>query len=185
MSNETDCILCLGAAGDADLRRVQVWEDDLWRSTVSVESEVPGFAYLEPKRHIPHITDLDGEEAATLGTVLGRITRALKEVTGAELVYVYVFGSGIPHLHVHMAPHSEGDALNPQIIKGDIVMERLPSGAFRLISKDYPPLPEEGLREVADLIRERLAVTGDGHRPSRRPRPRGLPSGRPGPERLR
>jgi hypothetical protein len=61
------------------------------------------------------------------------------------------------------------------------VMERLPSGAFRLISKDFPPLPEEGLREVADLIRERLAVSEDGHRPRRRTRPRGVPSDRPGP----
>lgn len=186
MRNEPDCILCLGVAGDADLRRVQVWEDDLWRISVSVESEVPGFAYLEPKRHIPHVTDLDGEEAATLGTVLGRATRVLKEVTGAELVYVYVFGSGIPHLHLHLAPHSEGDALNPQIIKGDIVMERLPSGAFRLISKDFPPLPEEGLREVADLIRQRLAAGGDGRRARRRPgSARGLPGARTGPKGLR
>src|SRR5918912_1600194 len=121
MTAETmsDCLICRGRDGDAALSRIEVWEDALWRLTVSLESEVPGFAYLEPKRHIPHITDLDGEEAATLGTVLGRATRVLKEVTGAELVYVYVFGSGIPHLHLHMAPHSEGDALNPQIIKGD------------------------------------------------------------------
>ena len=64
---QSDCILCRGAAGDADLQRLQVWEDAHWRLTVSLEAEVAGFSYLEPRRHISHITDLDGEEARTFG----------------------------------------------------------------------------------------------------------------------
>lgn len=71
------CIICRGAAGDPDLGRIQVWEDDHWRLTVSLVAEVLGFAYLEPKRHIPHITDLDGEEAHTFGAVLARVSTAL------------------------------------------------------------------------------------------------------------
>jgi len=40
--------MCRGVAADGE--RVQVWEDGLWRLTVSLASEVPGFATLEPKR---------------------------------------------------------------------------------------------------------------------------------------
>src|SRR5204863_7509745 len=109
MGTEPDCLLCRGPDGDDELHRVQVWEDGLWRLTVSLEAEVPGFAYLEPKRHIPHVTELDGEEAATLGAILSRTTTALKEAVKAELVYVFVFGGGIPHLHLNLAPHREGD----------------------------------------------------------------------------
>jgi diadenosine tetraphosphate (Ap4A) HIT family hydrolase len=59
--SKSGCVLCRGIAGDAELLRIQVWEDSLWRVTMSLEAEILGFAYLEPKRHIPHITDLDKE----------------------------------------------------------------------------------------------------------------------------
>jgi diadenosine tetraphosphate (Ap4A) HIT family hydrolase len=152
-----DCVICRGPDGDPELGRVEVWRDDLWRLTMSVESEVLGFAYLEPIRHIPYITDLDGPEAATLGVVLAETTATLKDATGAELVYLYVFGAGIPHLHLHLAPHRSGDALNTQLIRGEVVEERLPSGAGRITSREFPPLPEAELRAVADRVRDLLA----------------------------
>ena len=158
MATTADCAICRGPAGDAEMFRVPVWEDERWWLTVSLLSEVPGFAYLEPKRHIPHITDLDGEEAHTFGEVIARTSRALKEETGAELVYVYVFGGGIPHLHVHLAPHREGDALNTQIVRGEFEEQRLPSGVTVYSSKEFPPLPEAELRAVAERVRGRLAA---------------------------
>ena len=153
---QAECPLCQGTAYDPELRRIQVWEDSLWRLTVSLEAEVLGFAYLEPKRHIPHITDLDGEEGRTFGEVLGRVSRILQEETGAELVYVYIFGGGIPHLHVHLAPHREGDALNTAMIRGELIHEKLESGAGRYISREFPPLEEEAQRFLAERLRQRL-----------------------------
>jgi diadenosine tetraphosphate (Ap4A) HIT family hydrolase len=138
------------------MMRTQVWEDRLWRLTVSLAAEVPGFAYLEPKRHIPYITDLDGAEAASLGPVLARVTGALREETGAEIVYVYIFGDGIPHLHIHLAPHKSGDALNSQMVRGEISEQQLESGLTLFTSKEFPPLPEAELSAVAGRIRARL-----------------------------
>ena len=153
---QSQCVLCRGMAGDAELERIQVWEDAQWRLTVSLEAEVPGFSYLEPKRHIPHITNLDGEEARTFGTVLARVTSVLRDETGAELVYVYIFGGGVSHLHVHLAPHRPDDALNTQMIRGQVIKEELPSGAERYVSKEFPPLPEEEQRAVARRVQQRL-----------------------------
>ena len=64
---KAECILCRGAEADTELERIEVWQDSHWRLTVSLSSEVAGFAYLEPKRHISHIHDLDGDEANTFG----------------------------------------------------------------------------------------------------------------------
>jgi diadenosine tetraphosphate (Ap4A) HIT family hydrolase len=89
--------------------------------------------------------------------VLARATRVLREETAAELVYVYIFGGGVPHLHVHLAPHRAGDALNDLMIKGELTTETLPSGVTRIASRDYPPLPEAELREVAERVGKRLA----------------------------
>jgi diadenosine tetraphosphate (Ap4A) HIT family hydrolase len=153
----SDCPMCRGAAADEELERIEVWQDAHWRLTVSVSSEVAGFAYLEPKRHIRYITELDGPEAATFGPAMARSTKALKEATGTDVVYVYIFGDGVPHLHVHLAPHRSGDALNDQMIRGEIVEEKLPNGMTRFSSSEFPALPRARLLETAERVRPLLA----------------------------
>ena len=81
----------------------EVWSDDLWRLTTVTVGELAGYSYLTPRRHIPHITDLDGEEATTFGDTVAAASKAIKDETGAELVYAYVFGGGVDHFHVHLA----------------------------------------------------------------------------------
>jgi diadenosine tetraphosphate (Ap4A) HIT family hydrolase len=136
-----DCLLCRWDDADREFHRVEVWRDELWRLTVSLRAPVLGFAYLEPKRHIPYITDLDGAEARSLGPTLARVTRSLKDETGAELIYVNVHGDRVAHLHFNLAPHRAGDAL---------------IGGPGMISAGAEPLPENRLRAVADDIGRRL-----------------------------
>jgi len=150
------CLLCDADAAPQQLNRTLGGEDDLWRLSMSRRGYTTGFGYLEPKRHVPHVTDLDGEEAATFGPTLARVTSALQEAAGAEIVYVYIFGGGIPHLHVHLGPHREGDALNANIIRGNLDWEPLPGGAHKMVSRDFPELPSEEIAAVADRVRELL-----------------------------
>ena len=137
MAQAHGCLICAGSRGDDELRRVEVWRDPLWRLSTSMAAPVVGFSYLEPLRHIAHVTDLDGEEAATVGAVLARVTRTLREVTGAELVYVNVFGERIAHLHFNLAPHRAGDPLRggPAMVDPDaslLSLEELGAGADRI-----------------------------------------------------
>jgi diadenosine tetraphosphate (Ap4A) HIT family hydrolase len=157
---EGSCPLCRGPSGDPALERVQVWEDAVWRLTTALGGEVAGCSYLEPKRHVPHITDLEGEEARTLGPVLAHVTRALKEATGASVVYMYIFGDGIPHLHIHLAPHRRGDALNDRMIRGEVTETRLPSGATALVSKEFAALPESVHLQVRERLCRLLGASG-------------------------
>lgn len=152
------CTLCRGVKGDEELGVDLVWEDELWRLTMARRGYTRAFGFLMPKRHIPHITDLDGPEASTFGAVLSRVTGALKRAADADLVYVYVFGGGIPHLHVHLAPHVEGDALNAMIIRGEVDIEELPSGAGRLVSREFPETPAAELAAVRERARALLST---------------------------
>ncbi len=147
----TECALCAGPAGDPGLDREEVWRDATWRLSMSTSGYTRGFAYLEPLRHVPHIEDLDGEEAATFGSTLARVASALKDAAAAERVYVYIFGGGIPHLHVHLGPHRDGDALSSAIVRGDFSYEPMPSGAQRIMSRDFPELP---LAEIDAVIQQ-------------------------------
>lgn len=152
--NRADCAICRGPDGDAELDRVEVWRDARWRLSMSRHGPTRGFAYLEPIRHVPYLADLDGEEAATFGPAIARACRVLREVTGAPLVYAYVFGGGIPHLHVHLAPNAPEGVLNTTIIEGRTEQRRLPSGAGEIRSLDHPDLPEEEIGEVIERVRE-------------------------------
>jgi len=145
----------------------EVWGDDLWRLTTVSVGELAGYSYLSPRRHIAHITDLDGDEASTFGEVVARASNAVKDETGAELVYLYVFGGGLDHFHVHLAPHREpGSPLVDDPIKGAKHMTHLPSGEEVWSSDRYPLQSPEIMRAAIEGIRSRLSGPGsDGLEP--------------------
>ena len=70
-----------------------------------------GWLVLEPKRHAGGLGDLTDDEACAVGRLTNQAARALKEVASAEHVYAFVFGDGVPHLHVHLAPRYENTPL--------------------------------------------------------------------------
>lgn len=154
---DADCALCQGPDRDGELDRVEVWRDDHWRLTMSRRSSTLGFSYLEPIRHIPFLADLDGPEAATFGPAIARACDALRQATGARLVYAYVFGGGIPHLHVHLAPNTPEGVLNTAIIEGRVEERKLPSGATEITSLDHPERPSQSLADVIERVRQTLA----------------------------
>jgi diadenosine tetraphosphate (Ap4A) HIT family hydrolase len=119
--SDDGCLLCRPGDADAYFNRRRVWADEHWRLSIVLHGAVVGFTHLEPHRHIPFITDLDGPEAATLGPVLARVTTVLRRATAADKVYVHVFGDRVPHLHFNLTPHRPGDALvgGPGLLRPD------------------------------------------------------------------
>ena len=150
------CVLCRGAGGDAELDRVEVWRDGLWRLTMARHGPTLGFGYLEPIRHIPYLADLDEREAETFGSTVARASGALRDASGAPLVFAYVFGGGVPHLHIHLAPNLPPGVLSTQLIEGAVEERPLPSGATELISHDHPDLPKAELASVIERARKAM-----------------------------
>jgi diadenosine tetraphosphate (Ap4A) HIT family hydrolase len=156
MRTAADCVICRGTDGDEELDRVEVWRDAGWRLTMARRGSTLGFAYLEPIRHIPYLADLDGDEAASFGAVIARASATLREASGAKLVYAYVFGGGVSHLHVHLAPNIPEGVLSTSLVSGPIEERPLPSGATEIVSLDHPDLPPEQLAAVIERMRELL-----------------------------
>jgi histidine triad (HIT) family protein len=70
-----------------------------------------GQLLVEPLRHAPGLADLTDAEARAVGWWCARASRALRDVPGAEHVYLAVLGDGVPHLHVHLLPRFPGTPL--------------------------------------------------------------------------
>jgi histidine triad (HIT) family protein len=61
-----------------------------------------GYVRAETKRHVPSFAELTAAEAQALGLLVARLSRALKDSTGADHVYVFFYGDHVPHLHLHI-----------------------------------------------------------------------------------
>jgi diadenosine tetraphosphate (Ap4A) HIT family hydrolase len=59
-----------------------------------------GTLFVESKRHYLDYAEMTSEEAASLGDVLKKVYRALKEHTAAERIYQLSTMEGQPHLHI-------------------------------------------------------------------------------------
>ena len=54
-----------------------------------------GSLFAEPRRHVPGFADLTGAEAQAVGSWCVLVSRALRDVAGADHVYAAVLGN--PH----------------------------------------------------------------------------------------
>ena len=107
-----ECMVCVKhRQGDAAQGGV-LFEDDLVYAghayAANAAKVYRGYLVVEPKRHVAGLGDLTDDEASSMGRLVNRCARALKDVAGADHVYSFVFGHGVPHLHVVLAPRYPG-----------------------------------------------------------------------------
>jgi diadenosine tetraphosphate (Ap4A) HIT family hydrolase len=86
--------------------RERVCADDYWRAVHAVDTALPGWLVLIPRRHVTAVADLTDAEAAGLGWWQVRLSRALRAVTGCMKTYVVQFAEakGFSHVHFHVIP---------------------------------------------------------------------------------
>jgi len=94
-----------------------------------------GYLMAETKRHAPGLADLTDAEAQALGLLVARLSRALKACEGAEHVYAFVLGDGVPHVHVHVVPRYPG----------------APREYWGVHVDEWPDAPHGGSQEMAAL----------------------------------
>ena len=139
----TECWICAKhEQGDAAQGGV-IFEDD----TVYVGHvhALDGAAYrvylmVEPRRHVADLGDLTEEEACSIGRLVNRLARILKDIEGAEHVYSFIFGDAVPHLHAHVAPRYPGT----------------PPEYWGARLREWPDAPRVGVDEMR-VVSKRLA----------------------------
>src|SRR6187397_2251152 len=110
MSDE--CVICQRHRGEGPLTgqliaRIRGFE--IWSARTDDEGRAPlGYLFIESEQHVPYVTDLPDDDAAALGLLRTRLTRALRDVLGAEFVITAVIGTGVPRFHEHLLPRMPG-----------------------------------------------------------------------------
>ena len=107
-----DCFICEKHRQGDQAQGGVIFEDDLvyvgHSHALAGPTAYRGYLMVEPKRHAAGLGDLTDVEAEAVGRLANRVARLQRELLGAEHVYSFVYGDGIPHLHVHLAPRYPG-----------------------------------------------------------------------------
>jgi diadenosine tetraphosphate (Ap4A) HIT family hydrolase len=107
MTTPSDCYTCLQEAAGSD---APPWEriahDEQWRVAHALNSALPGWLVLIPRRHVISVAELTDAEAASLGSWQVRLSRALVAVVGCQKSYIAQFAeaAGFAHVHFHIVP---------------------------------------------------------------------------------
>jgi diadenosine tetraphosphate (Ap4A) HIT family hydrolase len=148
-----DCYSCVqDARFDLLPVRERVGADDYWRVAHAVDTALPGWLVLIPRRHVTAIADLTDAEAADLGRWQVRLSRALRAVTGCMKTYVVQFAEakGFSHVHFHVVPRM-----------ADLPAEHHGPRVFGLLSpSESRRVSVERMDELAQALIEYLESTG-------------------------
>ena len=116
-----------------------------WSACVAPGFEVPGWLFLQLRRHGEGAWSMDAAEAAEFGVLVAQLSAAIRVATGAERVYLAAYGELFPHFHVLLHPRLPGA---PEAERGPSLFAH----RERLVALD-----EAGV--MAGAIREALATS--------------------------
>jgi diadenosine tetraphosphate (Ap4A) HIT family hydrolase len=73
-------------------------------------SPVPlkGWLILKPRRHVEHLGELNGDEAAALGPLIAKVSAAMTAALHPDRIYLTSFGEVVRHVHLYFVPRYAG-----------------------------------------------------------------------------
>jgi diadenosine tetraphosphate (Ap4A) HIT family hydrolase len=125
-----------------------IYRTPFWDVVHSYNSALPGWLVLVARRHITAVDALTDEEAAELGRLLQRTSRALKDITGCQKTYVMQFAEMAehPHVHFHVVPR-----------RADLPENRRSTKIFGYLGvSEEERVPEEVMNEIGLRVRKIL-----------------------------
>lgn len=131
------CVFCDQIRDDI-FEKLLIYEDELFIATHRLDENAPsylGLILIQTKRHVHDLGELSEEEAPKFGILIQRISKALKETTGAEWTYSYTFMEGVRHVHNFLTAR----------------YSKVPKQYLRLDIGNWPEAPLGGPKEVFEL----------------------------------
>jgi len=127
------CAICSGKTTPA------VWSDDNWTLHPPVGGSLPGAVWLASRVHADAFADLPEPVAASFGSVVGRVERAILSLGDVGRVHLYRWGDGGAHFHVWLLPRPLG-------------MLEAAGMMLPLWEDALPNVPDEELAEAAKRV---------------------------------
>ncbi len=80
-----------------------LFENQNWVITHGpLASQLFGYIYIEPKRHVENWTEFTDSELAEIGPLIKKVESALKEVISIDRLYSVTISEAVRHIHFHL-----------------------------------------------------------------------------------
>jgi ATP adenylyltransferase len=159
----TECPFCrIVARQDPEVR--EVYRDENIVAFFPTDPAALGHTLAIPRRHVPDIWSLRPDEATQLSAAVLRLADAVRAAVIPQGLNVIQSNGGaatqtVPHLHIHLVPRNEGDAIGPiwpQAVdysddRKDDALNRVKL-AMSSIQHEVPELSPEDRRKHLDYI---------------------------------
>jgi len=121
------CILCLIIEGSSLVKKLKVWENELFVVSVNLYPYNPGHLIIFPKRHIVDIRELTEEEEKQMVKITSSLLTTLDRThspSAYNLGYNMgpIAGASISHLHRHIIPRYPREIGIADLIAGKKVL---------------------------------------------------------------
>jgi len=125
-----------------------IYRTPYWDVVHSFNTALPGWICLIARRHIAAIDEMTEDEAAELGSLIRRVSVALRSAANCEKTYAVQFAeaAGHNHVHFHVVPRV---ADLPEDFRGPLIFRYLGVPVDQRVS-------ESAMNELALKIRESL-----------------------------
>jgi histidine triad (HIT) family protein len=90
----------------------KVYEDEQTFAFLDIHPKTPGHTLVIPKKEVEFVWDLDAEDYQALMATAKKVANRIKEVLNPPYVGEMVFGTDVPHAHVHVFPFSSPAEFN-------------------------------------------------------------------------
>lgn len=97
-----------------------LYETEHWIITYGqYDSQILGYLYLEPKRHIENWSDFRDEELLEIGLIIKKVEGTLRELISIDRLYTVTISEAVRHIHFHLIPR-----LNEETVRGlDLIQQ--------------------------------------------------------------
>lgn len=112
-----NCEIC---SQNKDLNKT-IFETENWIITSGpVESQITGYLYMAPKRHIENWYEFNEIELLELGPIIKKVEMALRGEVPLERLYTVTISEAMRHIHIHLIPREK----NNKDVKGLSLIEQ-------------------------------------------------------------
>ncbi|HMM96751.1 HIT family protein [Phycicoccus sp.] len=102
----TSCHVCSENTRSDLPPRERVAVTEHWRVAHAFDTSLEGWLVLDAREHVEALHELPAAAHTELGELVGRLSKALRDVVGCTKTYIMQFSeaTGFGHLHVHLVP---------------------------------------------------------------------------------
>jgi len=91
-------------------------------------SQLLGYLYLEPKRHVENWNEFRPDELSQMGNLIKEAECKLKSILDLDRLYVITISEAVRHIHLHLVPRSQGsDVKGLSLIEQATQQKNIPS----------------------------------------------------------